>query len=397
MFRPVLASRVLRRNAARHLVAGTRRVSSVSEQATEDTAEAPVTSAAETEDKVLDATVPEGKPKIVAEVERAGGDKYIEWERTKITLAHLRTMKRYRTPISMLTAYDYPTGLACDASRVEIVLVGDSLAQVCLGYDSTTRITLDEMIHHCKAVARGCKTPFLVVDMPFGTYHGTPEETFHNAVRLVREGGAEAVKLEGGPEIAHHVEHLTLAGIPVFAHLGLMPQRAVQLGGYLPQARRFHSAKRLVEHALVMEQAGAVAVVLEAVPPEVAEAATSRLKHAFTIGIGAGRGTDGQVLVWDDMLGNSRGRKPRFVRQFAHLRKHVDDGIAAYVNAVRRRTYPAYQTSNMYSMDSDQSRQLFAEWMERTRRGLATENATTEGENEPSSDLESQTGMKARG
>ncbi|KZT65419.1 ketopantoate hydroxymethyltransferase [Daedalea quercina L-15889] len=260
--------------------------------------------------------------------------------RKKITIQHLHGMKRECSPIAMLTAYDFPTARACEAHGVDITLVGDSLAQVCLGYDDTTRLTLDEMIHHCRAVARGSKSPFLVADMPFGTYQAGPEDAVHNAVRLVREGGVEAVKIEGGMEVVDTVKRLTTVGIPVMSHIGLLPQRRAMLSGYRVQGRSAEAARDLLNSALALEDAGAFAIVLEAIPHEVGNHITQRLGHAATIGIGAGWETDGQVLVWDDVMGTWGGHQPKFVRKFGDVRLEVEKGVRAYVQRVRNRSFP---------------------------------------------------------
>ncbi|KAI0333266.1 ketopantoate hydroxymethyltransferase [Cubamyces sp. BRFM 1775] len=265
--------------------------------------------------------------------------------RKKVTIQQLHAMRDAGKPIAMLTAYDYPTARACEAHGVDITLVGDSLAQVCLGYDDTTRLTLDEMLHHVRAVARGSRSPFLVADMPFGTYHASAEDAIRNAVRIVREGGAEAVKLEGGLEIVDTVRRLTRIGIPVMAHIGLLPQRHVMLSGYRAQGRDAAGALDVLESALALEDAGAFAVVLEAIPHALGTHITRRLRRAATIGIGAGPGTDGQVLVWDDIVGTWDGHQAKFVRRFADVRAEVERGVKGYVQAVRERTFPALSES----------------------------------------------------
>ncbi|KAI0733822.1 ketopantoate hydroxymethyltransferase [Fomitopsis betulina] len=272
--------------------------------------------------------------------------------RKKITIQHLHMMKSKRTPIAMLTAYDFPTARACEAHGVDITLVGDSLAQVCLGYDSTTRLTLDEMIHHCRAVARGSKSPLLVADMPFGTYHAGPEDAVRNAVRLVQEGGVEAVKIEGGVEVVDTVRRLTAVGIPVMGHIGLLPQRHTILSGYRVQGRSAESAHAIVADALALEEAGVFALVVEAVPHEVGTHITQRLRYAATIGIGAGWETDGQVLVWDDLMGTWGGHKAKFVRRFGDVRGEIERGVRAYIKAVRDRTFPS--TSESYEMPAEE-------------------------------------------
>jgi 3-methyl-2-oxobutanoate hydroxymethyltransferase len=239
--------------------------------------------------------------------------------RKKVTIAKLHAMRRARTPITMLTAYDYPTGLACDAHHADVTLVGDSLAQVCLGLASTTALTLDEMLHHCRAVARGSRAPLLVADMPFGTYHAGAADAVRAAVRVLREGGAvEAVKLEGGAEIAGTVRRLAEVGIPVMGHVGLLPQRHVALSGYRVQARDAHGAAALVRDARAVQAAGAFAIVLEAVPWQLAEYVTEQLRVP-TIGIGAGPATSGQVLVWDDVMGTWPGHKAKCVWSSSRL------------------------------------------------------------------------------
>jgi len=245
----------------------------------------------------------------------------------------------------MLTAYDFPTGRACETHGIDITLVGDSLAQVCLGYDSTVRLTLDEMIHHCRAVSRGSKSPFLVADMPFGTYHTSTKDAVRNAVRLVQEGGVEAVKIEGGLEVVDVVKKLTSFGIPVMAHVGLLPQRHAISSGYRVQGKDAESALSLLDSALALEGAGAFAVVLEAVPSPVGSHITQRLRRIPTIGIGAGSETSGQVLVWDDLLGTWEAHKAKFVRRFGDVKHEVERGLKGYVQAVRERSFPTAQES----------------------------------------------------
>ncbi|KAG8809106.1 hypothetical protein FRC17_003611 [Serendipita sp. 399] len=260
--------------------------------------------------------------------------------RKKVTLARLAEMRRQNTPITMLTAYDYPTAQRCERGGVDMCLVGDSLAQVCLGYEGTTSLTLDEMVHHCRAVARGCKSPHLVADMPFGTYHVSVRDAIRNAVRLIQYGNAESVKLEGGFDVVPIVKAFTDAGLPVMGHIGLTPQRAAALSGYRVQGRDANSAHRLVESAKALQDAGAYAIVLEAIPHPLASYITSTLSIP-TIGIGAGGGCSGQVLVWDDAMGNWTGHKAKFVQRFANLGEVADGGVKAYVDAVRRREFPA--------------------------------------------------------
>lgn len=269
-----------------------------------------------------------------------------------MTIQHLQQLRKSGTPITMLTAYDFPTGRACEAHNIDITLVGDSLAQVCLGYDSTTRLTLEEMLHHCRAVARGSKSPFLIADMPFGTYHTSVEDAVRNATRLVSEGGIEAVKIEGGLEVVDVVRRLTSVGIPVMAHVGLMPQRHTMFSGYKVQGRSAKGAASILETALALEEAGAFAFLLEAIPHKLGGYITSRLRRAPTIGIGAGSQTNGQVLVWDDMLGTWNGHKAKFVRHFGDVRGEIERGVRSYAEEVRARTFPALQES--YEMPEEE-------------------------------------------
>jgi len=254
-----------------------------------------------------------------------------------------------QTPITMLTAYDFPTGRACESYGIDVTLVGDSLAQVCLGYDSTTRLTMDEMVHHCRAVARGSRTPLLVADMPFGSYHTNPEDAVKNAVRLVREGHVEGVKLEGGEEIVETVRKLTMIGIPVMAHVGLLPQRHTSMSGYRVQGRTAASARGVLRSAVALQDAGAFSIVLEAIPNALGSYITSKLSIP-TIGIGAGPGTNGQVLVWDDVMSTWSGHKAKFVRRFADVRSEVEKGVTGYIGAVREGTFPDPKKEG-YEMD----------------------------------------------
>lgn len=268
-----------------------------------------------------------------------------------MTIQKLRQMKEAGTPIAMLTAYDYPTARACEAYDVDVTLVGDSLAQVCLGYDSTTRLTVDEMLHHCRAVARGSKSPFLVADMPFGSYQAGPDDAIRNAVRMVQEGGVEGVKLEGGEEILDTVRRLHSVGIPVMGHVGLLPQRHTSCSGYRVQGKEASSARSILRAAKALEDAGAFAIVLEAIPSKLGGYITSEL-NIPTIGIGAGPSTSGQVLVWDDMIGSWNGHKAKFVRRFADAKAEHKRGVMDYVAAVRQRAFP--DSSESYKICDEQ-------------------------------------------
>ncbi|KAG6813767.1 hypothetical protein H0H92_007719 [Tricholoma furcatifolium] len=272
--------------------------------------------------------------------------------RKKVTIQSLQVQRRDKVPITMLTAYDYPTALACSSNpNLDITLVGDSLAQVCLGYSSTTQLTLNEMIHHARAVSRGTTHPLLVADMPFGTYNVSPASATENAIRLIQEGRVDAVKMEGGSEILPVVRQLTSNGIPVMAHVGLMPQRHISMSGYKVQGRSAESARRVLKDALALEDAGAFSIVIEAVPKELGSYITRRLKIP-TIGIGAGPGTSGQVLVWDDAMGTWSGHKAKFVRRFADLQTPRECGVAGYTTAVREGLFPTDGES--YSVDKEE-------------------------------------------
>lgn len=269
--------------------------------------------------------------------------------RKKITIQKLLALKQKGTPITMLTAYDYPSAVRCERADIDITLVGDSLAQVALGYDSTTRLTLDEMLHHIRAVARGSRAPLLVADMPFGTYQAGAEDAVRSAVRMVREGGVEAVKIEGGKEVVPTIKTLTSAGIAVMGHVGLLPQRHAALSGYRVQGKDAASAIEMVHAAEELQNAGAFSIVLEAVPHSLAAHITQRLRIP-TIGIGAGPRCDGQVLVQDDALGVWSGHKAKFVRRFANIGTAASAGVDAYAKAVKESSFPSIEAES-YEMD----------------------------------------------
>ena len=263
----------------------------------------------------------------------------------RTTVRDLLEMKRRGEKIVALTAYDYLFARLVDAGGVDLVLVGDSLGQVVCGYDSTIPVTLEEMIHHARAVRRGVDRALLVVDMPFMTYHVSTAETLRNAGRILQETGAEAVKIEGGDEeTAVHVRALVRAGIPVLGHIGLTPQSVHALGGYRVQGREPEAADRLLDEARRLADAGCFGIVLELMPSPLA-GEISRAISIPTIGIGAGPLVDGQVLVLPDMLGLNEGFRPRFLRRFAELGEAAREGIAAYVAAVRNGEYPGPEHS----------------------------------------------------
>lgn len=260
--------------------------------------------------------------------------------RKKVSVLTLRQKKERGQPITMLTAYDYPTALLMERAGVDAILVGDSLGMVVLGYENTLPVTMDEMIHHCKAVARGARYALLIGDMPFLSYQVSVNEAIRNAGRFLQEGGMDAVKLEGGRERLETVRAIVQAGIPVMGHLGLTPQSVHQLGGFRPQGRTARAARRLFEDALLLEEAGCFAIVLESVPARLASLISQRLSIP-TIGIGAGAGCDGQVLVTHDMLGLFERFTPRFVKRYAQLHAEMERAFRTYIEDVEMRRFPA--------------------------------------------------------
>ena len=260
-------------------------------------------------------------------------------ERKKVTLRFIQAMKKRREPISMLTAYDYPTALIMDQAGIDIILVGDSLGMVVLGYDSTLPVTMDDMIHHCKAVSRGAKYALLVGDMPFMSYQASTSEAVRNAGRFLQESGMNAVKLEGGIERAETIKAIVNAGIPVMGHLGLTPQSVHKLGGYRPQGKDAEAAYKLLEDAQILEEAGCFSLVLEAIPGRLAELVSQHLEIP-TLGIGAGVGCDGQVLVTHDLLGLFERFTPRFVKRYANLAEEMKKAFGEYIQEVKGKTFP---------------------------------------------------------
>ncbi len=262
--------------------------------------------------------------------------------RKKVTTQTFRQKKERGEPITMLTAYDYPTAMAMDKAGVDSILVGDSLAMVVLGYENTLPVTMDEMIHHARAVARGARSALLVGDMPFMSYQVSAEEALRNAGRFLQQGGMDAVKLEGGRERADAVRAIVGAGIPVMGHIGLTPQSVHQLGGFRAQGKTASAAKRLLEDAKILEDAGAFSLVLESVPARLAEV-ISRQISIPTIGIGAGVGCDGQVLVTHDLLGLFDRFTPKFVKQYANFHAEMNKAFTAYIDDVETKRFPAVE------------------------------------------------------
>lgn len=277
----------------------------------------------------------------------------------RVTIHTLRQMKERGDKIAMLTAYDATFARLLDEGGADVLLVGDSLGMVVQGHDTTLPVTLEEMAYHCRAVVRGTKRAHVVGDMPFMTYQASIEQGMANAGRLVKEGGCHSVKLEGGAVHAELVHRLVSAGIPVMGHIGLTPQSFHQLGGFKVQGRDSGGRERLVADALALEEAGAYALVLEAIPADIAREITERLTIP-TIGIGAGVACDGQVLVSYDMLGMDETFKPRFVRRFATLGTTIKEAVSAYVGEVRGGTFPSDAESFAVTEKHAPSPQLYS-------------------------------------
>jgi 3-methyl-2-oxobutanoate hydroxymethyltransferase len=274
-----------------------------------------------------------------------------EKNRKKVTILTIQQKKDNREPITMLTAYDYSSAQLVDEAGIDMILVGDSLAMVMLGLDSTVSLTMEEMLHHCRAVARGAKHTFLVGDLPFMSYQADKVEAVRNAGRIIKEGHMEAVKLEGGQEMAETIAAIVRAGIPVMGHIGLTPQSVSKLGGYRVQGKTADHANRLLKDALALERAGCFSIVLEAIPAPVAAVISEKL-HIPTIGIGAGAKCDGQVLVYHDTLGLFDKFTPRFVRQYADVRQVILQALIEFSNEVATGTFPAEQ--HTFSIDEEE-------------------------------------------
>ncbi len=277
----------------------------------------------------------------------------------KNTVSTLLKQKQSGEKITMLTAYDYTTARIIDECGVNSILVGDSLGMVMLGYENTLPVTMEDMIHHTRAVARGAENAFVIADMPFMSYQASVREAVLNAGRLIKEGGANAVKLEGGAEVCEQIRAIVNASIPVVAHLGLTPQSVNVFGGFKVQGKSIDKAKKLIEDALKIQEAGACAVTLEGIPAKLAEIITSKL-YIPTIGIGAGNGCDGQVLVYHDMLGLTVGHTPKFAKRFADIGELMRKGITDYITEVKNGTFPSEE--HTYSIDEDVINEIAKEY-----------------------------------
>ena len=278
--------------------------------------------------------------------------------RGKVSIHTLHSKKQRGEPITFLTAYDFPTAVALDRSGIDGILVGDSLGMVVLGYDNTLPVTMQEMLHHCRAVARGASRAHLVGDMPFMSYQVSTAEALRNAGILLQKGGMDAVKLEGGRERVPAIKAIISAGIPVMGHLGLTPQSVHQLGGWKSQGKSKEAARILIEDSLILEDAGCYALVLEAIPMEVSQIISKRLRIP-AIGIGAGMGCDGQVLVTHDLLGLFDRFTPSFVKKYADLFSEMERAFKEYIADVKGRRFPAVEHS--ISMDPQELRDLVRE------------------------------------
>lgn len=261
-------------------------------------------------------------------------------DRAKVTVNTLRSMKGSGEKIAMLTCYDYTSALLMDATGVDAILIGDSACNVMMGHPTTLPITMDQMIYHASAVMRAVKHAFVVVDMPFGSVNGDSLTSMHNCIRMMKETGADAVKIEGGAEVLPAIELTVKAGIPVMAHLGLTPQSVHQFGGYGLQAKADADAQKLMENARLLDNTGCCALVLEKIPAVLATQVSASVSMP-TIGIGAGNGTDGQVLVMQDMLGMNDGFKPKFLRRFAELGTEMRRAFDEYATAVKDGSFPS--------------------------------------------------------
>jgi 3-methyl-2-oxobutanoate hydroxymethyltransferase len=288
--------------------------------------------------------------------------------RQKITTTSLLDKKLRREPITALTAYDYATARLVDDAGMDVILVGDSLAQVMLGYDNTLPVSMEEMLHHTRAVRRGVKRALLVGDMPFGSYQVDGDEALRNASRFVKEAGAEAVKIEGGEKRAELIRRIIDAEIPVMGHIGLTPQSVHAMGGYKVQGKTLHAVEQLMRDAVALDRAGVFSIVLEGIPREVAAMITSEV-HTPTIGIGAGPECDGQILVIHDMLGLNFGTPAKFVRQYADVAAVMRSAVEAYRNDVIAGGYPSDSESYHLPKDTREALETILERKHSMRSG----------------------------
>lgn len=279
----------------------------------------------------------------------------------RVTIEQIKEMKQRGEKIPMLTAYDYSTARLIDESGVPLILVGDSLGMVVLGYETTIPVTMEEMLHHTKAVVRGAKRALVVGDMPFMTYHISRDEALRNAARFIQEGGAQAVKLEGGENVAETVRHIVSCGIPVMGHIGLTPQSVHQLGGFKVVGKTVEMATKLLKDAKALEEAGAFAIVLELVPSQLSKLITEEVSIP-TIGIGSGKDCDGQVQVISDLLGLYTEFVPKHAKQYAKLGEIIKKAVGQYVSEVQTEAFPSPKES--YSMDE----RIISEVREKARR-----------------------------
>jgi len=276
----------------------------------------------------------------------------------RVTITEIKEMKQRKEKIPMLTAYDYVTAKMVDEAGVPLILVGDSLGMVMLGYESTIPVTIEEMIHHTKAVVRGAKKALIIGDMPFMTYHVSVSDALYNAARFIQKGAAQAVKLEGGEVVAEKVRRLVDCGIPVMGHIGLTPQSIQQLGGFKVQGKAVEEAQKLLNDARVLEEAGAFAIVLECTPAPLSKLITERLTIP-TIGIGAGPDCDGQVQVISDILGLYTDFVPKHAKQYARLAGEIKTAVSSYISEVKSLSFPTAKQS--YTVDEGVIKQLKAE------------------------------------
>ncbi len=280
----------------------------------------------------------------------------LEERRMKNTVVTIQKAKENKEKVTMLTAYDYSMAKLIDEAGIEMILVGDSLGMVMLGYEDTLSVTMEDMIHHTRAVARGVKNAMVVADMPFLSYQTSVYDAVCNAGRLMKEGRAQAVKLEGGREFAEHIRAITNASIPIVGHLGLTPQSLNAFGGFKVQGKTQEAAQKLLEDARIIEEAGAVAVVLECVPAKLASLVTEKI-HIPTIGIGAGAGCDGQVLVYQDMLAMFGDFKPKFVKRFGEIGTQMKEAFQKYSEEVKAGTFPAEE--HTFKIEDDVIEKLY--------------------------------------